>query len=128
MKKLLLSTAALAVLTAGSAVAADLPSKKAPVYVPPPPVMTWTGFYGGVSAGAVVPAGGLNINASPLSANNGGFAPSASIEAALAAAAVSGNAPVNGVNFLGGGQIGFNYQVSPLFVAGLEADIAGLAG
>src|ERR1019366_5528461 len=39
-------------LSAGSALAADLPSRKeAPVYVPPPPPPLWTGFYAGLNAG-----------------------------------------------------------------------------
>jgi len=49
MKKLLLTSAALAVLT-GSAFAADLPTKKAPP-APPAPAPVWTGFYAGVNAG-----------------------------------------------------------------------------
>lgn len=52
MKKLLVAGAALAAL-ATSAVAADLPSRKAPVYAPvAAPVFTgWTGSYLGVNAG-----------------------------------------------------------------------------
>ena len=53
MKKFLLaSVAALGIVAAGAASAADLPSRKgpveAPIYVP---VFTWTGFYVGVNAG-----------------------------------------------------------------------------
>ena len=50
--KTAISAAALALaLSAGAAMAADLPSIKGPppVYAPPPP--TWTGFYVGVNAG-----------------------------------------------------------------------------
>ncbi len=53
IRTLLLSTVALAV-AAGSAFAADLPSRRAPpVYAPPPPipVFTWTGFYVGGQVG-----------------------------------------------------------------------------
>ena len=46
MKKFLL-TSALAVLSVGSAYAADL----APRPAPPPPVYTWTGLYWGVNIG-----------------------------------------------------------------------------
>ena len=39
-------------LVAGSAFAADLPSRKeAPVYVPPPPSFSWNGLYGGINIG-----------------------------------------------------------------------------
>ena len=53
MKNLLASTAIALALAAGSAMAADLPSRKeAPVYVPPPPPPPmWTGFYGGLNIG-----------------------------------------------------------------------------
>ena len=49
MKRFLFTVSAIALaLSAGSAFAADLPSRKeAPVYVPPPPPPPlWTGFYG----------------------------------------------------------------------------------
>ena len=54
MKRILLAVSAVALaLSAGSAMAADLPSRKeAPVYVPPPPPPPmWTGFYGGLNIG-----------------------------------------------------------------------------
>ena len=53
IRTLLLSTVVLATV-AGSAFAADLPSRRAPpVYAPPPPipVFTWTGFYVGGQVG-----------------------------------------------------------------------------
>ncbi|MBM3578499.1 MAG: porin family protein, partial [Alphaproteobacteria bacterium] len=50
MKKTL-SVAALAVVLAGSAFAADLPHYKAPLPPPPPPPPLWTGFYVGLNAG-----------------------------------------------------------------------------
>ena len=54
MKKILFAVSAVALaLSAGSAMAADLPSRKeAPVYVPPPPPPPlWTGFYVGLNIG-----------------------------------------------------------------------------
>lgn len=52
IRKLLLSTVAIAAVSA-SAFAADLPSRRAPpVYVPPPvPLFSWTGFYVGGDVG-----------------------------------------------------------------------------
>ena len=49
MKKTLLSIASVAMLT-GSALAADLPSRKAePLLPPPPPPPMWNGFYAGLN-------------------------------------------------------------------------------
>jgi outer membrane immunogenic protein len=48
MKKLLLTSVALVAMT-GSAIAADLPSQKAPPVVAPAPL--WKGFYAGLNAG-----------------------------------------------------------------------------
>ena len=52
MTKGILTTLALVAL-GGTAFAADLPSRKGPVYAPVAPIFTWTGFYVGVNAGAV---------------------------------------------------------------------------
>jgi outer membrane immunogenic protein len=52
MRSFLLSMVALPALV-GTALAADLPSsKEAPVYVPPPPAFSWTGFYIGADIGS----------------------------------------------------------------------------
>ena len=52
IRKVLLSTVALAAIS-GTAFAADLPSRRAPpVYIPPPiPIFSWTGFYVGGDVG-----------------------------------------------------------------------------
>ncbi|MBN9451861.1 MAG: porin family protein [Bosea sp.] len=102
MKKYLLaSVAALGLVAAGAASAADLPSRKGPVAAPVymPPVFSWTGFYLGANAGY----GWGNVNAG--SVWNGR---TVSI----------GNTD----GFVGGGQIGYNYQMGQ-FVLGLEADL-----
>src|SRR5271165_2690309 len=51
MKKRASALALAMALSAGSALAADLPSHKAPPYIPPPPAPMWTGFYAGLNAG-----------------------------------------------------------------------------
>ncbi len=93
MQKTILPATGLALLiSAGAALAADLPSRKqAPVYVPPPPAFTWTGAYAGLNIG-------------------GGWS--------------NGWSGARGY-VLGGGQIGYNYQLSQLFVVGLETDFQG---
>jgi outer membrane immunogenic protein len=89
---------ALFVMAASASVAraADLPHMKPPIaFAPPAPAFTWTGLYGGLNAGAAVGAG--------LGAN------------------MYGDKSPSGVG--GGGQIGFNYQLSPRFVIGAENDL-----
>ncbi len=96
MKKYLLaSVAALGLVAAGAASAADLPSRKGPVVAPVyVPAFTWTGFYVGANAGY----GWGNVNAN-------GFANVGDLD-----------------GFVGGGQVGYNYQMGQ-FVVGLEADL-----
>jgi len=117
MKKLLLSSVALLGLTAG-AMAADLPSRRvAPAPFVAVPVFTWTGFYLGVNAGYGFSdngRGGLGtFIATPgsLSAPLGGYT------------GVVTNGFTRGSNdgFVGGGQIGYNYQIGNV-VIGVEAD------
>lgn len=100
MQKVLLSTVAVLAM-AGSAFAADLPSTKAPppVYVPPPPVFTWTGFYIGVEGG------GDFRNYHDNWTGNGIYK-----DAGLV-----------------GGVLGYNWQVNQ-FVFGLEGDAAAVLG
>ncbi|MFC3640214.1 outer membrane beta-barrel protein, partial [Camelimonas fluminis] len=108
MKKILLAgVAAATMLAAGSAFAADLPSRKyapvAPVVIAP--VFTWTGFYVGVNAGYA-------WNTNDDKNNYGyGFTPY-----------YYGSNSNNDGGFAGGGQIGYNYQIGQ-FVIGAEADI-----
>ena len=131
IKRVLLSSAALAALTTAG-FAADLPGRAAAPapYYAPAPVFTWTGFYIGVNAG-----GGFNSNNSNSSTSfNGGFPALAGVTTTVVpvptAVSIVNNSSSNGNNnrgqFLGGGQIGYNYQFGQ-FVAGLEADIQGIA-
>jgi outer membrane immunogenic protein len=132
MKKVALSVAALA-LAAGSALAADLPSRKGPpVLPPPPPPPMWTGFYVGLNAGGTW-ANSNNVTTTAIGLPGtdwATFAPLAlwgnGLEPALSASGVFGRG--NNGGFIGGGQVGYNWQFYNNFVAGIEADIQGIAG
>ncbi|MBV8566390.1 MAG: porin family protein [Methylobacteriaceae bacterium] len=94
------------------AVAADLPYRKGPPapYVPPPPIFTWTGLYVGVNAGGIFDESSRGAETNP------------GILALAPAVPTSYRARDTG--FLGGGQIGYNWQMGSI-VAGLEADFQG---
>jgi outer membrane immunogenic protein len=103
------AAAALGLGLVQSASAADLPTKAAPMYTPAP--FTWTGFYIGGHVGSgwgtvestvtSITAGGVPVGAGalPFSSHN-----------------------VNG--FLGGVQAGYNWQVGPTWVVGIEGDFS----
>lgn len=78
-----------------------------------PPAFSWSGFYGGQ-------AGGYTFSGNGTSRPDGLW--STAIDAAGSAftAANGGSQPHN---FLGGGQVGFNYQLSSL-VFGVEGDLS----
>jgi outer membrane immunogenic protein len=120
MRKILLAGTAIAVvITAGSAGAADLsrPILKAP---PPIPVFSWTGWYVGVHVGG---AWGTKEWQDPVvTAFDGVSTTTFSFPDTTIA-----NYGVNG--FLGGLQIGYNYQSGP-WVWGVEAQgsWAGIRG
>ena len=117
MRKHISAVAIALALSAGSALAADLPSRKeAPVYVPPPPPPLWTGFYAGLNAGygwgATSNAGTVSL---PLLDGVAAQAnaldplrqlPGTGLINGGTALANSGIANVNQNGFIGGGQIG----------------------
>ena len=96
----------------GLAFAADIAVKAAAPS--PAPVYNWTGWYVGVNAGASMGNVKTDFNGAPVfvdgSQNTSGFGFS------------DRNYPAG---FMGGGQIGYNWQYSPLIVVGFEADIQG---
>ena len=131
MKKFLLAGISLAALLAGPALAADMPVLKGPVYTP---AWTWTGFYVGLQAGygwasnttvsavstgtplfgdptPVIPVPPLSFNLSQMTASSAG-------------AAVPNLFTTNprGGNF--GGVFGYNLQLTPRWVVGIEADLS----
>jgi outer membrane immunogenic protein len=102
MKKILLSTAALALVAlAAPASAADLaarPYTKAPAYAPATPIYNWTGFYIGGHVGGAFPGNDNNL----LGGSNDG-------------------------TFMGGVQGGYDLQFAPNWVVGIEANYSFLS-
>jgi outer membrane immunogenic protein len=109
------------------AVAADM-LVKAPVYQPPLPVFSWTGFYVGANAGySWMQDPSVNSVGTPIFANP---TPGAFPGPGLAAGVAGVTTPIGTSNtggFIAGGQIGYNHQFN-MVVAGIEADIQGLSG
>jgi outer membrane immunogenic protein len=124
MRMKLLSTSALALVgLTSAALAADLPVyTKAPVK--PTPVFNWTGFYVGASAGFTWsnsdPVNSSTTNLSALAGLNG------DVGSAVATQGTGSTSPKSD-GFLGGGQIGYNWQAAR-YVYGLEADLRGFGG
>jgi len=119
-------------LSAAPALAADLPSRKAPLAPPPP--LTWTGFYTGVNIGGTISGSdSVNVVSGPLWAAPFAYQPDApSFFAAASATGATGSVPTgsNG-GIIGGGQFGYNYQfgaggLGSAWVVGLETDFQGV--
>ena len=107
-RKILLASVGVIALTGSAALAADLPSRAPPpVYLPPPPIFTWTGIYIGGQIGYAWGTGSNNFN---------GVLPDGTVIATSV-----GGTP-NGV--IGGANVGFNYQINQ-WVLGLEGTVDG---
>ncbi len=130
MKKVAAISALALAMGMGSALAADLPSRKAPpVYIPPPPPLVWTGFYAGLNIG-----GGWNANngSNEVSAYwdpnfgfaNNFFAPGQGVVPNLFFLP-NGNQRGTAGGVIGGLQVGYNFQFNPSIVIGAEADFQG---
>jgi outer membrane immunogenic protein len=117
-------------VSSAAAIAADmsLPPRPyapyAPAYYHPAVVYEWTGFYIGLSAGGGFGLGGINnsVTSAFCNINLVGCDPNQASSAAKAA--VPGGFDTNPSGFIGGGQIGYNYQMG-WFVWGVETDFSG---
>jgi len=98
---------AIASIFATGAMAADLPVKAPPMVAP---VWNWTGFYIGANGG--YSWGRANTSILPLTG-----VPFPTVPFAAFHQSVDGG--------LGGGQAGYNWQVDPKWLVGVEADIQG---
>ncbi len=141
MKKILFSIVSIASLT-NVAVAADLPSRKAPVVAPVPAPM-WTGFYAGLNAGGgfgstSVSSYGVPYDTwaqandekhlSPAFYNPASVPWNSTVTGLISATQANGGFNQSGV--IGGVQVGYNYQFNNNILVGGEADFqgAGMSG
>jgi outer membrane immunogenic protein len=94
----------------GFVVAADMAVKAPPL--PPPPVFSWTGFYVGGNVGYSWGKASGDLNDPAINFFSGlGSLPTSFAES------------LKPKGVIGGGQFGYNYQINPTWVVGLEADL-----
>jgi outer membrane immunogenic protein len=108
-------TAAIATMAGLTGVnAADLPARTYSKAPPPivAPAYNWTGFYVGVNVGGVWAKDDVTWAANPAVF----FGTTPVLNAA-------GTGAINATGVTAGGQAGYNFQVSPLWLIGIEADI-----
>ncbi len=116
MRKLAILLSALA--CSGQALAADM-AVKAPPPSPPPPCV-WCGWYVGLNIGGTWLNNNVQTVGTPVS-SAGTFANEAALAAALATTSLNGTRG----GFLGGAQVGYNWQLNNSVIAGFEADFQG---
>jgi outer membrane immunogenic protein len=120
MRKSLLAGTMIGVLI-GPAVAADIvpavPADVAPFYRAPLPVWGWTGFYIGGNVGGILSSGNTITNTGTDTGTLG-------LGAMLSAGAIPGSVTLSQDGVIGGGQAGYNWQLGPSWVWGIEADVA----
>jgi len=107
----------LAAASLGTASAADLGVKAPPT--PAPWVCPFCGFYAGLNAGFGITSG------DPV--NTGTDTGGSGLGSALAVGSIPTTINDNAQGFVGGGQIGYNWQVVRDWVTGIEADFDGMS-
>jgi outer membrane immunogenic protein len=121
MKRIVVTALASIALIA-PALAADLAPR--PIYKAPPPppplAWSWTGWYIGSNFGWI----GSTDNTIANTGTDGGIG---GLGTYLSVGGIPATVSASHSNFIGGGQIGYNWQWGPSWVLGLEADFDGLA-
>jgi outer membrane immunogenic protein len=124
MKRLVITSFALGAFTLGALIMPAMAADLAPYYKarpPAPPVVWgWTGLYIGANAGWIGSTGNTVTNAGTDTGPSG-------LGTFLGAGAIPSSVGISHSGFIGGGQIGYNWQWTPSWVLGLEADFDGLA-
>jgi outer membrane immunogenic protein len=87
------------------------------------PLPTWTGFYAGVNTGGLWSNSGGSVDWSRLAGPS-----NLAFSSGFASVPQSSFAWANGPGFAGGGQVGYNWQITNNIVVGVETDFQGIAG
>jgi len=125
MKNGLAASALALALASGSAFAADLPSRKAPLVPPPPPALSWTGSYLGLEIGGIWSNNnGANLNL-PYWDPNFAFLGNVNGTPNLFFLPYGNNNGGGSGGVVGGYYGGYNYQLNPSIVIGYESDFSG---
>jgi outer membrane immunogenic protein len=124
MKKFLLAGAAFGALI-GPAMGSDIlpPRDRVPAYA-------WNGWYAGVNAGLAFNSLDVGTASSNTFASSALASPAAGPLATAITSLANFDAPINTIGFMGGGQVGYNWQfpwLATALVAGIEADIQGMS-
>jgi outer membrane immunogenic protein len=122
MKKLATCLIGVVGLIGTHAFAADMAVKAPPPPPAPAPVYSWTGWYVGLNAGGGWGGDGIDNSLTPGACNRSA-AECAAVFASLNAV-LGGSFDIHPSGFIGGGQIGYNYQ-NGVFVWGIETDFQG---
>lgn len=115
--------AAVAVFGFASVASAADPSVKAQPPLSSPSVYSWSGFYAGLNAGGGWGNTTIDNSMTPGTCSQGPQACPSFFGALNTYVPAQFDTHPSG--FIGGGQIGYNYQIMPNWVAGLEADFQG---
>lgn len=92
------------------------------------PAPKWEGFYVGLNAGGIWSTNSTNILSSVVpGSQNSSYPNGATYTGMQSASGATGNLSTGNGGFIGGGQIGYNWQITDYLVGGLETDFQGIA-
>jgi outer membrane immunogenic protein len=123
MKNLLVVCIAVTALCGAPALAADMAVKAQPIASVPAPVYGWTGWYAGINAGYSWSNSSIDTTATDGAAALG---VGINFQSSALTSGSNYNIPTSQQGFIGGGQVGYNYQMGA-YLAGFETDIQGIA-
>lgn len=93
-----------------------------------PPKPKWEGFYVGLNAGGIWSTNSTNILSSVVPGSQSPLYPNGATYTGMQSAlGATGNIPTHNGGFIGGGQIGYNWQFTDYWVGGLETDFQGIS-